>query len=161
MMRTIKDSLICASVFLLISSAPGLALEIPTPAIPAHGVIGVEESQLSADYWIKRLADADHVILNPKAIATQNAEVLHKDPSMHDLAALPAQLTRTQVLAWIDGISSRPTRALFNIDGKPVSDATLDLLMENLDRDALPETQSQRHGLVVHRAALRSMPTSL
>ncbi len=161
MMRTIKASLICASLFLLISSAPGFALETPTPAIPAHGVIGVEESQLSADYWIKRLADADHVILNPAAIATQNAEVLHKDPSMHDLAALPTQLTRTQVLVWIDGISNRPTRALFDIDGKPVSDATLDALMQNLDRDVLPETQSQRHGLVVHRAALRSMPTSL
>lgn len=161
MMRTIKASLICASLFLLISAAPGFALEIPKPAIPAHGVIGVEESQLSADYWIKRLVDADHVILSSATIGTQNAEVLHNDPSMHDLASLPAQLTRTQVLAWIDGISSRPTRALFDIDGTPVSNATLDTLMQNLDRDALPETQSQRHGLVVHRAALRSMPTSL
>ena len=80
---------------------------------------------------------------------------------MHDLAALPADLTRTQVLAWIDGISSRPTRALFDIEGKPVADATLDALMQNLDRDNVPERQTQRHGLVVHRAAMRSMPTSL
>ena len=116
MMRTIRGSLICASLFLLISAGSGFALETPTPAIPAHAVIGVEESQLSADYWIRRLADADHVILDPAAIATQNAEVLHKDPSMHDLASLPAQLTRAQVLTWIDGISSRPTRALFDID---------------------------------------------
>ena len=115
--------------------------------IPAHGVIGVDEAQLSADFWIKRLADADRLILDPAAIAAQNAEVLHKDASMHDLAALPDSLTRAEVLAWIDGISSRPTRKLFDIEGKPVVDATLDALM--------------RHALVVHRVALRSMPTSL
>ena len=67
----------------------------------------------------------------------------------------------TQVLAWIDGISRRPTRKLFDIEGKPVVDATLDALMQDLDRDAVPERQSQRHALVVHRSALRSMPTSL
>lgn len=161
MIWTMKISLICASLFLLISAENGHALTIQMPPIPAHGVIGVDEAKLSADFWIKRLADADRVILDPVAIAAQNAEVLHKDPSMHDLAALPDSLTRAEVLAWIDGISSRPTRKLFDIEGKPVVDATLDALMQNLNRDAVPKRQSQRHALVVHRAALRSMPTFL
>ncbi len=161
MMRIFKPLLICASMCLLVSAHSGYSLETSAPTIPKHGVIGVDEAQLSADFWIKRLADADRLILDPAAIAAQNAEVLHKDPSMHDLAALPDSLTRAQVLAWIDGISRRPTRKLFDIEGKPVVDATLDALMQDLDRDAVPERQSQRHALVVHRAALRSMPTSL
>ena len=160
MIRTFKSLLICTSLFLLVSAQNGYSLETAAPTIPAHGVIGVEEAQLSPDYWISRLADANRVILDTAAISAQNIEVLRKDPSMHDLAALPAELTRTQVLALIDGLSSRPTRALFDIDGNAVGDATIDALMRNLDRDAVPAHQSQRHGLVVLRAALRSMPTS-
>lgn len=163
MIQTIKTKLLlsCASVVVLTFAPQVHALELQAPTIPAHGVIGVDEAQLSAEYWIKRLADADHVILDSAAIARQNAEVLRKDPSMHDLAGLPEELKRDQVLAWIDGISSRPTRKLFDIEGKPVADATLDALMQNLDRDAVPGRQSQRHALVVHRAAMRSMPTSV
>ncbi len=161
MIRAFKSLLICASLLLLASTRNAYALETPASTIPVHGVIGVDEAQLSADFWIKRLADANRVILDPAAIAAQNAEVLHKDPSMHDLAALPAQLTRTEVLAWIDGISNRPMRKLFDIEGQRVADATLDVLMRNLDRGGVPEHQSQRHGLVVRRAALRSMPTGL
>ncbi|MBL0163692.1 MAG: SH3 domain-containing protein [Xanthomonadales bacterium] len=160
MIRAIKPLLIGASLLWLISAQSGQALEPPAATIPAHGIIGVDEAQLSPDYWIKRLADPDRVILDRAAIAAQNAEVLHKDPSMHDLAALPEELTRAQVLAWIDALSSRPTRELFDIEGVPVTDAVINVLMRNLDRDGVPERQTQRHGLVVHRAALRSMPTT-
>ncbi|WP_414648877.1 SH3 domain-containing protein [Dokdonella sp.] len=161
MNRTSKPLLICFSLILLGSVSCANALETRTSTIPAHGVIGVDEAQLSVGFWVKRLPDADHVILDPTAIAAQNAEVLHKDRSMHDLATLPEQVTRTRVLAWIDGVSSRPTRELFDIDGKPVAKAALDALMRNLDRDAVPELQAPRHGLIVHRAAMRSMPTAL
>lgn len=161
MIRAFKPWLIGASLLVLVSTQNACALETPAPSIPSHGVIGVDEDQLSADFWIKRLTNADQVILDSVAIAAQNADVLHKDPSMHDLAALPAQLTRAQVLKWMDGLSSRPTRKLFDSAGQPIADAAIDALMQNLDRDAVPMRQPQRNGLVVHRAALRSMPTSL
>src|SRR5215813_4586055 len=31
-------------------------------AVPAHGVIGVDDDQLTPEYWIARAADADRVI---------------------------------------------------------------------------------------------------
>ncbi len=161
MIQAFKPLSICVSLYLLASAPHGHALETPAISIPAHAVIGVEEAQLSADFWIKRLADADRVILDPAAIAAQNAEVVHTDPSMHDLAALPAQLTRARVLAWIDAISNRPTRTLFDSEGKPVADATIDALMQNIDRDSVPQQQPQRHGLVVRRVAMRTLPTRL
>ena len=156
--RASKSLLICASLLLLVSAPHALALDTRASPIPAHGVIGVEEAQLSADYWIKRLVDADRLILDAPAIAAQNAEVMQTDPSMHDLAALPEQLKRNRVLAWIDGISSRPTRELFDTEGKPVAEVIIDKLMRNLDLDAVPEQQSKRHGLVAHRTAMRAMP---
>lgn len=161
MMRIVKFALFCAQACCLAAASDVRALEIPAPAIPAHGIIGVEEAQLSADYWTKKLVGADRVILDSAAIAAQNARMRRDDPSMHDLAALPEVLTRSQVLAWIDGISTRPSRPLFDIEGKSITASAIDRIMHNLDRKAVPKEQIQRHGIVVRRAALRSMPTSL
>ena len=161
MNTAMRNLLIWTAISLAGSGQVALAREASHPAIPTHGVIGVESDQLDADFWIRRLDQAHAIILDKAAIAAQNARVLHEDPSMHVLAAIPDELPRKQVLAWIDGLSTRPTRALFDAGGKPVSESTLDELMRNIDRDAIPELQARRPGLVVKRAAMRTLPTLL
>jgi cell wall-associated NlpC family hydrolase len=95
------------------------------------------------------------------AIEAQNARLLRMDESLHDLRALPASLDRAQVVAWIDNLSQRPERQLYDVDHKPVPAATLDAIVANLDLDAIPATQPTRYGMVVRRAALRTFPTGL
>jgi len=130
-------------------------------SVPPSGVLGVGEAQLTPQFWIDRLAQPDVPVMDRAAIAAQNAKLLQIDPSMHDLRALPATLTRTQVAGWIEGLSERPDRPLFDVDGKPVPVSTLDALMDDLALDAIPATQPTRYGLVVRRAALRTFPTTL
>jgi hypothetical protein len=129
--------------------------------VPASGVIGMEEAYLSPDFWIKRLAHADRVVLGAAAIAAQNDKLVRIDDSMHDLRALPATLGREQVTGWIEDLSSRPDEPLFDVDGKPVPSATLDAMVANLALDAIAEQQPTRYGMVVRRAALRTFPTAL
>ena len=47
----------CLAVLLLTVGAPLQARDrnATSPAVPAHGVIGVEDAQLRADFWIGRL----------------------------------------------------------------------------------------------------------
>jgi len=130
-------------------------------SVPPSGVLGVGEAQLTPQFWIDRLAQPDVPVMDRAAIAAQNAKLLQIDPSMHDLRALPSTLTRTQVAGWIEGLSERPDRPLFDVDGKPVPASALDALMDDLALDAIPATQPTRYGLVVRRAALRSFPTTL
>ena len=130
-------------------------------AIPASGVIGVEEAYLTPDFWIARLPQPDAVVLDRAAIAAQNARLLQLDDSMHDLAALPATLPRTQVAGWVEGLSQRPTRTLYGEDHQPVAASALDAIVANAALDAIPDGQAPRYGLVVRRAALRSFPTTL
>ncbi|SFK47192.1 SH3 domain-containing protein [Rhodanobacter glycinis] len=132
-----------------------------TLPIPPSGVLGVGEAQLTPTFWIGLQATPDQPILTRAQIDAQNAKLLKLDPSMHDLAALPASVSRAQVTGWIEHRSKRPTHTLFDVHGQPVPKATLDSLMSELALGAIPAQQPVRYGLVVHRAALRSFPTML
>ncbi|EIM03673.1 SH3 domain-containing protein [Rhodanobacter denitrificans] len=129
--------------------------------VPPSGVLGVGEAQLMPAFWIGLQAEPDRVILDRAAIEAQNAKLLQVDPSMHDLRALPKTLSREQVAGWIEALSERPDRPLFDVDGRPVPAATLDAVVGNLALDAIPAQQPTRYGLVVRRAALRTFPTTL
>lgn len=161
-MRLRLPSILAASLVLLLAAAPAQARDkAGTLPVPAHGVIGVQDAQLTPEFWIERLAEPESVVLDGAAIAAQNARLLRLDDSMHDLRTLPASLRRAQVTAWIEGLSQRPTSERFDVDGRPVPAATLDALVDKLALDAIPETQPTRYGLITYRAALRTFPTSL
>ncbi len=153
--------LLTTAILALLVGCTPLALRDKTHAIPAHGVIGIGEAQLTPQFWIARQAHADRVILDAAAIAAQNARLIERDPSMHDLRRLPVLLQRAQVAHWIDGLSERPSEPLFDIEGEPVAAATLDALIANLALAAIPAQTTARYGLVVRRAALRTFPTLL
>ncbi|HEX6831923.1 MAG TPA: SH3 domain-containing protein [Rudaea sp.] len=127
---------------------------------PEHGVPGIEAAQLTPDFWIARLSEPDAVIYDAATLAARNERLVKTDPTMHDLHALPATLTRKQVADWIGALSERPTRELYDADGKPVPAATIDAAVDALAIGSIPETQPTRYGLIVHRAALRTFPTA-
>jgi cell wall-associated NlpC family hydrolase len=134
---------------------------VATTGIPPSGVMGVGDAQLTPAYWIGLQQQPDRIILTRAQIEAENAKLLQVDPSMHDLRALPKTLTRAQVAGWIDALSERPTRPLFDVDGKPVPAATLDAVVDNLALSAIPAQQATRYGLVVQRASFRTFPTNL
>jgi hypothetical protein len=163
-MRSTPALLAAALALALVAAPAGWARDrapAATLQVPASGVIGVQDAYLSSDFWVARTRDADTVLLDRAAIDARNARLFQVDDSMHDLRALPATLERAQVVAWIEGISRRPTRQLYDEHGKPVPAAVIDAIVADMDLDAIPASQATRHGMVLQRAALRGMPTSL
>ncbi|HET8818090.1 MAG TPA: SH3 domain-containing protein [Xanthomonadaceae bacterium] len=156
--RSLAGLLATALVF-----SPALAArDAPSlPPVPAHGVVGVDDAMLAPDYWISRLAAPDGVLLSPEAISARNARLVALDDSMHDLASWPDNIDGETIRSLIDGLSSRPTRVLYDVDGRVVPDATLDALMANVALDAVPDERFVRFGMVVKRAPLRTFPTEL
>jgi hypothetical protein len=131
------------------------------PEPPDHGVIGVRPEHLSAQFWIDARQDAAAVSLTPEAVGRLNAELERIDPTLHDLRALPATLTRETVAAWVTALSQPPTRALYDERGKALSTSTLRKILANAALRRMPATQPLRYGLVVQRADLRTFPTTL
>jgi hypothetical protein len=154
------------SIFITLTAVTLAACAAPAPqrattAAPPHAVVGVEEGQLDADYWIARQPHASRTILDAAAIDAQNRRLVEHDRSVHDLAALPAQLPRATIAEWVNELSSRPDKPLYDERGEPVPAATLDALVADANAAAIPATTTVTWGLVVQRADLRAFPTRL
>ncbi len=164
-MRFVPPTLL--SVFLLVATTclfPAQARALRGNAadpVPAPGVPGIDEAQLSAEFWVARAEQGERVVLDTAAIAAQNKKLMRLDASMNDLAALPASLPKARVAEWIRDLSSPPTKPLYDVDGKPVPAATVAELMAALDLEAIRERTKTRYGLVLQRTALRAFPTGL
>ena len=157
----LSRSLLAASLAFALVAAPTAWAKEPTPARPAHGVVGVGDAQLTPGFWIARLQSPDQVLLDTTAIQARNVSLYKLDRSMHALRALPATLESAQVKAWIEDLSERPTRTRYDEQGKPVPEADLDAIVASMALDAIPASQPTRFGMVLQRAALRTFPTSL
>ena len=145
-----------------LAAAPTLARNSSSATydVAPSGVVGIHEAYLQPGFWVGRMAQPHQLLMDRAAIATQNAKLRQLDRSMHDLRAIPATLDGATVRGWIEDLSERPSSPRFDVRGARVPARTLDTMVDNLALDAVPASQPTRHGLVVHRAALRTFPTA-
>ncbi|MCR6661649.1 MAG: SH3 domain-containing protein [Luteimonas sp.] len=159
--RAAKACTLLAVALLVMSMGAATASGTTTQPPDDTGIVGVRAEHLSAGYWIRKARQVDRPVMSPAAIATQNLAMESIDPSLHDIEALPVTLEREQVVGWIEAISTRPTRTLYDEAGKEGSERALDRLVNALDLRNVPQTQVTRYGMVVSRADLRTFPTHL
>jgi cell wall-associated NlpC family hydrolase len=153
--RLLAAALLACLPGLLVANDPGDAPALVEP------IIGVRDAHLDPEYWIRKARQPNRVVMDSAAIATQNLAMETIEPSLHDIESLPVTLEREQVQAWIESISVRPNRALYDETGKEGSSRALDRLVNGLDLNRIPQTQVTRYGMVVQRADLRTFPTHL
>ncbi len=107
-MTTLRHTLLAALLALSLDGAAAAR----DMAVPPSGILGITDAQLSPEFWVAQLPDANKVVLDTAAIATLNERVARLDPSMHDIRHLPASLPRDQVKGWIEKLTSRPSEGL-------------------------------------------------
>lgn len=142
-----------------LAGCQGMASAATPTSVADTGIPGVTDAQLSPDWWVARLPDADRVVLDAPAIAALNDKVQRLDPSMHDIRHLPSSLPRDQVMTWIEKVSQRPTRALFDAKGQPLPATAIDSILANDATNAITPSVTPRYGMAVRRAPLRSHAT--
>ena len=121
-------------------------------ATDTRGVPGVQNAQLDADYWIKRQPQANNIVLDRSAIAAQNARLQQTDDSVRDIEALPDRLDAAQVKAWVGDLSQRPSRTLYDVQGREVPAKTLDALVRDVRIGAMHDQAVTRGLRGGHRA---------
>jgi cell wall-associated NlpC family hydrolase len=155
---------LASAIALALSAAPQAQAKktLPPPvSLPASGVVGVEDAQLSPEFWLRLQPRPNEPLLDRAAIESRNALLFQLDKSMHDLNALPANLDRAQVAGWIEGLASPPSKPLYDEQHQLVPATTIDALVANRNLDAIPAAQATRYGMALQRADLRSFPTAL
>ena len=155
-------------VFALAPCNPGLAQQrtrvLPPAApatLPSHGLAGISEAQLSADFWLAQLQQPDQQLADQAAVSAQNARLLQLDPTMNDLHTVPVRVGRQEVTAAIGSLSRLPPSVLYDVDGRVVEAGVLRELELALALDAIPAQAGITYGLAVRRTALRKFPTGL
>jgi cell wall-associated NlpC family hydrolase len=153
----LKQSLL--SLVVLLAGCSGAPGKEPSTFSAPLGVIGVEPAHLTADHWTRRASRANGVVLDAAQIAQQNERLKRTDKSVRDIEQLPSSLAAADVRKWIEALSARPERTLYDSEGQEVGTKRLDEWVGTLNLDALPPTQPTRYGMVVRRADLRTFPT--
>jgi hypothetical protein len=152
-----KHSILVAVAVPLLAACAGSPR---APQIPAHGVIGVTDSQLNPEFWIRHGANS-RVVLDEAAIEAQNTKLKQLDRSVHDIEKLPRTLAANDVRAWVEKMSERPDDTMYDEHGRAVEASAIDALLANVDVAAIPPTQPTRFGMVVRRSDLRAFPTHM
>jgi hypothetical protein len=151
-----------ALALLSLASASSLqAQQRTTPTVPAHGVVGIGEAQLSPDFWLAQLRQPDALVMDSPSIEAQNARLLREDKSMHDLHTVPALLAGADIRRDIEALSRPPDKALYDVDGKRVPAEVLNSIFRDLALDSIAEQTPASFGMVLRRTALRAFPTDL
>lgn len=130
--------------------------------MPRAGSRNADRSQaapVTPEFWITRLTDADRELADRVSIAAQNERLRAVGPAVRSLDSLPDRLDGAQVREWIESLSRRPARALYDGYATEVTDAEFEALAAQLALDSIPGSQAVRFGLVTHRASLRTFPT--
>jgi hypothetical protein len=148
----------CFALTALLCATPPALARASLP-LPQHAVIGVEDHHLQADYWTGKLVHPQRPLLDRAGVAAQNQRMQQTDRHVHALEALPAELTRAEVRAWLLPLSAPPTRTLYDARGREVTKTQLATIAANAAVDAVAERAPARYGLVVHRADLRTFPS--
>ena len=122
-------------------------------------VPGVQEAMLSPDYWIQRLPEQP-LRMSSSEVKAFNRRAMTVDPNMHDLAILPAAMTRAEVEALVLKVSRPASSPRYHAaSGALVTEADYSRWLSAANLDSLAEDNPLRWGLVVERAPLRSYPT--
>lgn len=153
--------LLLATALLLGSSLPALSAPRALAAEDHAAVVGLREDYLAASYWIKRLDNADALILDRAAIDAQNLRMRSLDSSIHDLRQIPATLRGDWVREQIEKSASVPTRQYFGQDHQAIDAALIRAQVDNRGLGNIANRAAARYGLVTQRADLRAFPTTL
>ncbi len=154
----LKQSLLLSFAVLIAGCAGAPGKEPSTVSAPL-GVIGVQPAHLAANYWAQRAPRASGVVLDTAEIAQQNERLKRTDKSVRDIEQLPSSLAAADVRMWIEALSARPERKLYDLEGREVDTQRLDEWAAALNLDTVPQSQPTRYGMVVRRADLRTFPT--
>jgi len=123
-------------------------------------VIGVTETQLSADYWLERTQNANKVLKDQSGIANFNKALVAGDPNVVDLQLFPEQIPGADVRDRILAISKPNNSELSNPSGEVLGEEGYRKYTDNLALDNIPTTVEVQYALVISRADMRTYPTT-
>ncbi|MGQ0802088.1 MAG: C40 family peptidase [Pseudomarimonas sp.] len=123
--------------------------------------LSLRSEQLTPEFWIQRVDDADAVRLAPAEIERLNQSLRVRDPSIHQLDTFKHAVPISEVKSRILKLSVPLTAQRYLANGQAIAESLPAQLAASLALDQLVEPHMPRFGLVVQRSSLRTYPTRM
>ncbi|PHZ84769.1 hypothetical protein CRD36_10265 [Paremcibacter congregatus] len=121
-------------------------------------VMGITEKHLSPDHWVAS-SSRSKILMTAAEIHDFNARNIAAEKTLYNLASLPQNLSRDDLLARIRSISNVPKYPRIYSDGTPVTQKDFSRYEASLNLEAIKENNMLRFAMAVRRTPLRTYPT--
>ena len=125
-----------------------------------HDIPLLVSEQLSSDYWLAGMANADQVLRTPAQINAANQDLFNRLPDMLDLATAPSLYAQQDIVALISQSSSTPAAARFYADGRRLTIADFARYRTTMAMDTIALRVTAKYALVSSRGIIRAFPTT-
>jgi hypothetical protein len=121
---------------------------------------GTKLEMLDAEYWIKKIADADRLIMTQNDIMKFNQEIVEKCDSVYDLRSYRDSFTYDELLSLIKKYKL-PEKEMYFRNGETVKRDFYNYIANNLNISEIKEVNPVQYGITIRKTSLRSFPTEI
>ncbi|OXT08751.1 glycoside hydrolase [Thermoanaerobacterium thermosaccharolyticum] len=115
---------------------------------------------LDAEYWIKKIADADSLIMTQNDIMKFNQEIVEKCDSAYDLRSYRDSFTYDELLSLIKEYKM-PEKEMYFRNSETVKRDFYHHITDNLNISEIKEVNPVQYGITIRKTSLRSFPTEI
>ena len=112
-----------------------------------------------ADFWIKRLDDPDRQILSQEQIKELNRAILAGDDEMAEVQNMEGAVPKESLVEWLLKDPLPQDKKMFDKRGKEIKEAFYNQLLDNMQIEAVQESNELLFGMVTKRIDIRAFPT--
>ena len=127
--------------------------------LTADNAVAADPVRQTAEFWVARCPQADEVLLDADDVAKLQARFVAADPTLRDLASMPATLPRAELLSMLERRSTLPAGPLYRASAARIDESERHVWDQNVARADIPDTVVPELGLVLRRSAIRRLPT--
>ncbi len=130
----------------------------------------VEGFMLKPEYWIKKIGDAEKLILDEGEIIEFNKKSFRKMRSrgfeewLYDLKKYPKEITKEKLLNTMKSYSSKevfPDKTCYDIHGNKITETVKKEVLYQANFDGIPDEISVELGMLIKRADVMAFPTDI
>lgn len=122
--------------------------------------IEVFDKMLNPEYWIKKLDDADKIIMTEDEIHKFNREEINKVSTVYDLESYKERLSGDELVKFIKSYRI-PQKEMFDKDGNLIKEDFYNDILNNTNLKGVKDISPVKYGIAVRNTSLRSFPTDI
>lgn len=126
----------------------------------SNNPFNLKSCMFTAEYWLEKINNPDHLIATNEAIVSFNQKILHKQPQfMKDLPNYPRLLPKAKLAKMIKAKITE-LNPIYYHNHRPLTPNYLNAIYFNLNLNNIPNFTNPKYGVTLSRTDLRMFPTN-